>query len=77
MRKRIPRKKVLRKINIPVLFIAGKYDTAIPINKILPQLTLALQTEALILDQVGHMGFIEAKTETLLCIQSFAVRVFM
>ncbi len=76
MRKRIPRKKVLRKINKPVLFIIGKYDTAVPLNKVVSQLTLASHTEAIILDKVGHMGFIEASTETLLGIQAFASKVF-
>ncbi len=62
---------LLKSIHIPVLFIAGKLDSKIPLEKINLQLTLPSISEALILDNVGHMGFIEAKENTFATIKNF------
>lgn len=77
MRKRKDRKKLLKTLNCPILFILGQHDNAVPLKKVLHQITLAPHTEALILDKVGHMGFIEAPDETLSAIQFFAQKVFI
>jgi pimeloyl-ACP methyl ester carboxylesterase len=77
MRRRKNRRKVLKSFAHPVLFISGRFDNAVPLKKVLTQLPLAPHTEALILNNVGHMGFIEARAETLLTIQAFASKVFI
>lgn len=61
MRDRNDYQNLLSKLKIPVLFIIGKSDTRIPLDKILKQIVLPKISECLILSDVGHMGFIEAK----------------
>lgn len=63
--------------DIPILFIAGKEDSRIPVEKMLAQVALPKHSELLLLGNVGHMGFIEAKSATLKAISSFASRVFV
>lgn len=77
MRRRKNRNKVLREFKHPVFFIVGQYDNAVPLKKVLPQLAFAPHTEAIVLHKVGHMGFIEAKQETLAAINAFASKLFM
>lgn len=72
MKIRKDRTQVLKDVNVPVLIIAGKQDTAVPFDSLLPQLALPKHCEALILDNVGHTGFIEAKEETLNVLFNFA-----
>lgn len=72
MKIRKDRTHVLKEVNVPVLIIAGKQDTAVPFDSLLPQLALPKHCEALILDNVGHTGFIEAKEETLNVLFNFA-----
>lgn len=76
MRKRKNRKKILKTFKHPVLFILGHYDNAVPLKNVLPQLTLAPHTEAIILSKAGHMGFIEAPLETLSAIKLFTAKIF-
>lgn len=72
MKIRKDRTQVLKDVNVPVLIIAGKQDTAVPFDSLLPQLALPKHCEALILDNVGHTGFIEAKEKTLNVLFNFA-----
>jgi len=65
----------LSETKLPVLFIAGKEDSKIPIQTIVAQAILPAHSEVLILGEVGHMGFIEAKKETLDGIDGFAKRM--
>ena len=65
----------LAKTTIPILFIAGKQDSRIPLEKITEQLIIPKHAEALILD-VGHMGYLEAPKETLNALDLFADKVF-
>jgi pimeloyl-ACP methyl ester carboxylesterase len=60
---------------LPVLFIAGKEDPRIPTQTIMAQATLPAHSEILMLSGVGHMGFVEAKKETLEMIEGFARRM--
>ncbi len=60
MRDREDSRELLTQLNIPLFFVVGKQDSRIPLKKILPQLTLSKHTEVLLLDGVGHMGFLEA-----------------
>ena len=76
MRDREDHTALLSQLEIPVLFIAGKQDSRIPIEKILPQIALPKHSEALILDNVGHMGFVEARKQTLRTLAHFGIKWF-
>lgn len=71
MRDRIDRQHVLERANYPVLFIAGKDDRLIPLDKMLPQIVKPGHSEVLMLSGVGHMGFYEAKEKTLFAVERF------
>ena len=74
MRDRKDYRELLTELTIPVLFIAGKKDTRIPLEKIIQQISLPKISEALLLEDVGHMGFIEDKDHTYKSIESFVTR---
>jgi pimeloyl-ACP methyl ester carboxylesterase len=65
---------LLLNTKIPVLFIAGKEDSRIPVQNILAQAILPRYSEVLVLGDVGHMGFIEAKEKTMEMVRGFAVK---
>lgn len=75
MKDRSGKLDLLLNTNIPVLFIAGKEDTRIPVQNILAQAILPKHCEVLVLGEVGHMGFIEAKQKTLHMVSSFVTKV--
>ena len=76
MRDREDLTALLGDLDIPVLFIVGKQDSRIPIEKILPQIALPKHAESLILEGVGHMGFIEARKQTLRTLAHFGIKWF-
>jgi pimeloyl-ACP methyl ester carboxylesterase len=75
MKDRSGKLDLLLNTNIPVLFIAGKEDPRIPVQNILAQAILPKHCEVLVLGEVGHMGFIEAKQKTLQMVSGFATKV--
>jgi pimeloyl-ACP methyl ester carboxylesterase len=66
--------EMLSKLEIPVFFIIGKQDSRINMEMMLGQLKAPHNCEAMILDNVGHMGFIEASDITYLAIEHFVER---
>jgi pimeloyl-ACP methyl ester carboxylesterase len=74
MKYRTDKLEILINSKIPVLFILGKKDSRIPFKKTMIQATLPATSEILILDNVGHMGHIEARKKTLKAIEGFARR---
>lgn len=74
MKNRPDRQHVLINSKVPVLFIIGKNDRRIPMELIIPQILLPEHSEMLLLDHVGHMGFIEASGKTFDAIKGFAER---
>jgi pimeloyl-ACP methyl ester carboxylesterase len=74
MRDRNDSLKLLAEIDIPVYFIAGKQDSKIALPLVMEQLSLPKNSEAIILDEVGHMGFIEAEETTYFALESFIER---
>ncbi len=74
MKARTDKLELIRKLHIPVLFIAGKKDKRIPANTIMEQALLPHHSEVLLLEDVGHMGYIEAEKETLEILCSFIKR---
>lgn len=59
MIERPDRTNVLKNTNVPVLFILGRYDTAIPIQDGLKQVHMPKQAFVYLLENSGHMGMIE------------------
>ena len=58
------RTDVLKKLDVPLLIIAGKYDTAVPLEQSLKQTHLAAFTYFYILKQSAHCGMLEEKRQT-------------
>ncbi len=71
MRDRKDRQHVLETASYPVLFIIGKDDLMVPPERTLPLIMKPAHAEALLLNGVGHMGFYEAKEQTLFAIEKF------
>jgi pimeloyl-ACP methyl ester carboxylesterase len=65
------RTEVLRKATVPVLFIMGKYDTAIPLEDGLKQCHLPENSYIHILHQSGHMGMLEETETSNLLLKNF------
>jgi pimeloyl-ACP methyl ester carboxylesterase len=72
MRDRKDRTEVLKSVNIPVLFVAGKLDGVIPLEKSLQQCHLPKHSIVHFLEGTGHMGMIEKKQETIKILIHFA-----
>jgi len=75
MKKRTDKINVLLELDVPIMFIAGKQDSRVPIQKVMAQAMLPKHSEILILS-IGHMGYIEAKNETLNFTKSFIYNCF-
>ncbi|MFN3404553.1 MAG: alpha/beta fold hydrolase [Cytophagaceae bacterium] len=71
MRDRIDRTEVLKKASCPVLFIVGKEDGPVPLNKSLEQCYLPIQSVVHFFSECGHMGMYEKKEETLMAVNQF------
>ena len=76
MRNRPDRTQVLRDATFPVLFIGGKDDVAVSLESLLPQLALPAESHALLLGNVGHLGYFEAPERTRRAVVDFAALVF-
>jgi pimeloyl-ACP methyl ester carboxylesterase len=72
MKERLERIDVLKKLECPVLYIIGKSDTSVTIDKSLEQCHLAAQSLVFVLDKVGHMGMLEEEEKCLTVLGSFA-----
>ncbi|MCF8330835.1 MAG: alpha/beta fold hydrolase [Bacteroidales bacterium] len=64
----------LHKTNIPVLFIVGKQDSRVNINRLLELIAIPEHCECLILGHVAHMGFHEAEYKTMSTIHHFGLK---
>ncbi len=76
MRDRANQLQYLLLAEIPILFIIGKQDSRMPYNQVLAQAVIPSHSEILLLEDVGHMGFIEAPDITLQALKHFAIRCF-
>ncbi|TPE44907.1 alpha/beta fold hydrolase [Pontibacter mangrovi] len=76
MRDRPDRTDVLRKATFPVLFIFGKEDGAVPLEKALEQCHLPGNSMVYFLEKTGHMGMFERTYETRKAIEKFAETIF-
>ena len=72
MKERKGHLETLATAKLPILFIIGKLDPRTPLNKMLVQIAMPKHSEALILDDCGHMGHIEEKEKTIKALWHFA-----
>ena len=71
MRNRPDRMQLLKNVTFPVLFIIGKEDQAVTLEQSLKECYLPQQSHILILDNVAHMGMLEAFNTTFIRIKTF------
>ena len=71
MKIRLEREIIVKFAPYPVLYIIGEEDTILPCNNLIEQAQLPENGTYLLLKNVGHMGFIEAETETYHAINQF------
>ncbi|MCU0393201.1 MAG: alpha/beta hydrolase [Thermoflexibacter sp.] len=71
MRDRKERIEIIRNVNFPLLFIIGKDDAPVPLEASMAQCYLPKQSMAIILENIGHMGMIEAVPQCQRVIKSF------
>ena len=71
MRDRVDRSGVMAHLNIPVLYIIGKEDNAIPLEISMQQCSLPNDSVVHVLEGCGHMGMVEKKRETIKAIDNF------
>jgi pimeloyl-ACP methyl ester carboxylesterase len=76
MRDRPNQLQYLLSAEIPVLFIIGKQDSRMPYAQLLAQAVIPSHSEIQLLEDVGHMGFIEAAGKTLQALKHFAMRCY-
>jgi pimeloyl-ACP methyl ester carboxylesterase len=71
MMQRPDRTEILRKATVPVLFIMGKYDAAVPVEDGLKQCHLPEKSYIHILRHSGHMGMLEEPDKSNLALENF------
>jgi pimeloyl-ACP methyl ester carboxylesterase len=71
MMQRPDRTDVLKKVKAPVLFIMGKYDTAVPMEDSLKQCHLPEKSYIHILEKSGHMGMMEQPDKSNRALKEF------
>lgn len=76
MRDREDASEVLKNLTVPVLFIAGKEDNAVPIQKTFEQAVFPKEAIVQILEETGHMGMFERKAETQTMVKAFLNKTY-
>ena len=71
MKIRLDREIVINFSPYPVLYIVGKEDEVLPYKDLITQSKLSEKGSCLLLDNVGHMGFIESPEITFNAIKQF------
>jgi pimeloyl-ACP methyl ester carboxylesterase len=71
MRNRPDRSHVLKEAAYPVLFIAGKADEAVPLEKSKDMFYLPKNAVIQLLDETAHMGMYERPEETYFTVEKF------
>lgn len=65
------RREILKTSKVPVLFLAGRYDNAIPLEDVLGQCHLPELSYIHVLNQSGHMGMLEEPAECTQALRTF------
>ncbi|QCR23369.1 alpha/beta fold hydrolase [Pontibacter sp. SGAir0037] len=76
MRDRPDRSQVLADLKCPVLFLFGKDDGAVPLEKALEQCHLPNNSTVCFLGKTGHMGMFERTYETRKALEKFAETIY-
>jgi len=76
MRDRESKLAFLETTDLPVFYIIGKDDIKMVVSKVMEQVVLPQHCELLLLANVGHMGFIEAKETTMNFLHGFISTVY-
>jgi pimeloyl-ACP methyl ester carboxylesterase len=71
MMKRPDRTDILKKASVPVLFVLGKYDAAVPLKDGMEQCSLADLNYIHVLENAGHVGMIEEANETNTVLENY------
>jgi pimeloyl-ACP methyl ester carboxylesterase len=74
MRDRPDRTQVLQQLEVPVLFIAGEADEAVPLAGSEAQFSLPKEPVVHILPETAHMGMFERPQETRKMVEEFIAR---
>jgi pimeloyl-ACP methyl ester carboxylesterase len=76
MKARPDRRDVVKNSIVPVMIIAGKKDFYIPWNVYEELFNLAQETDVLILENSGHMGFVEESDKALEGVLKFLDKIY-
>ncbi|TND09460.1 MAG: hydrolase [Bacteroidetes bacterium] len=76
MKVRSNREAILRFAGFPVQIMAGKRDNVLPWETLKSQAALAASGRFKAWDNVGHMGFVEARNESLRLLKRFCFHCF-
>lgn len=76
MKDRPSRDVILHFAHYPIYFIVGKYDNVLPMQSLLDQAKLCKRGKALLLEQSGHMGFLEEPENCARFLNKFARTCF-
>ena len=76
MKIRPDRRHVLTGSAVPVMIIAGRKDNYIPFEVAETHFNLAPQTDILVLENSGHMGFMEEKEQSLQGMLEFLRKIY-
>jgi pimeloyl-ACP methyl ester carboxylesterase len=76
MKARPDRRDVLKNSTDPLLVIAGKKDNYIPYDVYEQHFKLAPDTDVVILENSGHMGFVEEKEKSIEGVRKFLDKVY-
>ncbi|MBZ0243321.1 MAG: alpha/beta hydrolase [Bacteroidales bacterium] len=77
MRERESHIELLSKLKVPVLFVLGKSDSRMPLVKIMAQAGLPQHAELLMLEGVGHVGFLESPLIVREALKAFVLRCYL
>jgi pimeloyl-ACP methyl ester carboxylesterase len=69
------RQYTLENGTVPLMWILGRHDLYFSPEKAMRDIGLPFNAEVVILEESGHMGFIEEKEKSVLLIKSFAERI--
>ena len=68
------RLELLEKGEVPLLFIAGKHDNYIPFEEVRNRIKIPSNAEMLVLEESGHMGFVEERDKSSEAIRKFYLK---
>ncbi len=71
MKIRPNREVILRFAPCPIFILAGKHDSVIPLETLEPQMLLSENGTGMVIEDCGHMGFIEAKEDCFMALSRF------